>query len=325
MPDKPRTRPRTTPLLTSEVVGLGAATAVEANQPNDAYGVEYKDSRRLGEDLQRGTIVHTYIVAGRPDQVAKSQLLGGMNIGDPHPWELHTYVIGVTFGHHIAGPDPDTTTLAPSTARDSKAYTKMIVTYQQRPCPGKWEDEGGSALISRIEWFDRGDSSTTPITLPLPLKNTRDGVSILIPVRTYKRHFPKVFLSRKQLDKILDEEGKTNYGPGPDGAPWNGKPAGYWLLEQVRHRLLYGDPAIDHAAYELTLFWRGDPERHHEWWWPKYESGPNETMRPMAPTGLTRAHRMLAMDVRTIYDKSILDWDTFVPLRGTACEVHEVQ
>lgn len=310
-----RPKPRPDPLGDPQTVGLSQVTAVEANQAADVFSVEYKDSRRLGEDLQRGTIVHTYIISGRPDQVAANQLLGGIQMGDPHPWQPSAYVVGLTFDHHVFGPDPDTDTNTPGAARDSKAYTKMRVTYQQRPCPGKWEDEGGSALISRIEWFDRGDP-------PKPLKDTRDGVSILVPVETYKRHFPKVFLKRSELRTIKREIGKTNRGTGGADTtdPWNGEKPGFWLLEQVKHRLLYGDPDTGPAAYELTLIWRGDPERHHEWWWPKFDKGENETLRPKAPTGNTRALRRAAMDARTIYDPSDLDWDTFVPLRQTLCD-----
>jgi hypothetical protein len=241
-------------------------------------------------------IVHEFIFVGRPDQVAKDASLGVFKLGYPHPWQEHTYLIHVKYEHYIYGPDPqDTTSAAPTTDRDSANYTKLTATYRQMPCPGKWEEQGGVSLISRLEWFDRMDP-------PRSLRGTREGVSILIPQETYKRHFPKVFLSPAKYNELADEVGRVN------GNPWRGRELG----------LLFGDPSQT-AAYELTLMWRGDPERHHQWWYPKLNEN---TYRPPDPLpGDDRAtFYARVFDKRSIYPPSEKDWDLIVPLRSTPCD-----
>lgn len=274
-------------------------------QPNASHGIEYKDSRNLAEDIQRKTIVHIFIFAGRPDQVELDAALGSIRAGHPHPWEIDSYLVHVKFEHFLHGPDPDTAGQTPTTDRDSKGYTKVTATYRQMPCPGRWEEQGGVALISRLEWFDRFDP-------PRSLRGTREGVSIMVPHETYKRHFPKVMLSAAKYNELADEVGTVN------GFAWRGREPGYWLLEGWLPKLLYGDPA-NSAAYELTLMWRGDPERHHQWWYPKLNEN---TYRPPDPIpGDTRdTFYARVFDKRSIYRPSEKDWDLIVPLRGTPCD-----
>lgn len=297
----------TNPIITPRAVPVVPIETVEVPvQPTDSHVIEWKDSRNQAEDIQRGTMVHQLIVAGRPDQAALDASLGGLAVGYPHPWNPHTYVIHVRFEHWSHGPDPDSGEQTPTTDRDSKAYTKMTITYRQMPCPGKWEEQGGVSLISRLEWYDRRDP-------PQTLRGTREGVSILIPQPVYKRHFPKVFLTPTKYTEIEDEVGMVN------GVAWRGRPPGHWLLEGWLPKLLFGDPQQNSAAYELTLMWRADPERHHEWWFPVIDP---ETLRPATPnTGESREDFFIrAFSKRRIYDPSEKIWDELVPLRGTPCD-----
>ncbi len=298
MATNPITIPRARPVQPVETVEVPV-------QPTDSHLIEWKDSRNQAEDLQRGTVVHVMIVRGRPDQAALDASLGGLAVGYPHPYAPDSYVVHVRFEHYSHGPDPDSDEQTPTTQRDSQNYTKMTVTYRQIPCPAKWEEQGGVSLISRLEWYDRKDP-------PRTLRNTREGVSILIPQPTYKRHFPKVFLSATKYNEIEDEVGRVN------GRTWHGRKPGHWLLEGWLPKLLYGDPT-GRAAYELTLMWRGDPERHHEWWFPKIEQG---TLRPIEPNAGETRDRFLrrAFDRRTIYEPSEENWDELVPLRRTPCD-----
>jgi hypothetical protein len=295
-----KTRPVIQPAATAELPPTQAATV---------YWIEWKNSRQIKIDLQRGLTQHIYIFAGTPDQVAKNAAIGGLREGYPHPWEKDTYLTELRFEHHIHGPDLETSTATPGTARESSAYTKVTVTYRQIPCPGRWEEDESSALTSRLEWFDRTDP-------PRSLKGTREGVPILIPVPVYKRHFPKVFLTPANWAVINGEEGKINLNP------WRGRPGGFWQFTGKRSRLLFGKPET-RAAYELTLMFRGDPERHHDWWWPVIDP---ETMLPKQPGRIApRTRRQAFLDdgiftMRHIYDRSELDWDTMVPLRGTPCD-----
>lgn len=299
MATNPITIPRARPVQPVETVEVPV-------QPTDSHLIEWKDSRNQAEDLQRGTVVHVTIVRGRPDQAALDASLGGLAVGHPHPYAPHSYVVHVKFEHYSYGPDPDSGQQTPTTQRDSQNYTKMTVTYRQIPCPGKWEEQGGVSLISRLEWYDRKDP-------PRTLRGTREGVSILIPQPVYKRHFPKVFLSPAKYAEIEDEVSKTN------GNTWRGRMPGHWLFESWLPKLLFGDPITGTAAYELTLMFRGDPERHHEWWFPVIDS---ENYRPPTPNpGEGRADFFnRAFLKRTIYDPSEKNWDEIVPLRGTPCD-----
>lgn len=297
----PSTKPIIEPITTASLAPL---------QPDTSYWVEWKNSRQIRTDLQRGTIVHVYVIAGRPDQVARDASVGGLREGMPHKWEKDAYVAGVTFEHHIHGPDPETAELTPGTARESKGYTKVTVTYRQMPWPGKWEEDYSVALVGRLEWFDRGNP-------PKQLRGSQEGTSILIPVPTYRRHFPRSMMSRGHWDVVLREIGKTN------ASAWQTQPANFWLFTGVRSRLLFGDPA-DTAAWEVTLMFRGDPERHHEWWWPQYikqEGKPGLLPKNPGPLGdRSRRDAFLEDGIftnRRIYDSSETDWDTMIPLRGT--------
>jgi hypothetical protein len=239
--------------------------------------------------------------------VALDASLGNFKLGYPHAWQPDTYVIHVKYEHYLHGPDPDSSRQTPTTQRDSKNYTKVTVTYRQIPCPGQWEEQGGVSLISRLEWYDRLDPPNT-------LRGTREGVSILIPQPVYKRHFPKVFLSAAKYHEIEQEIGKLN--GVPEGG-WRGYPIGTWLFEGWLPKLLFGDPA-NTAAYELTLMWRADPERRHQWWFPLIDTN---TLRPPVPNEGEDRELFLARAFlkRRIYDPSDKNWDELVPLRGTPC------
>lgn len=279
---------------------------LQPTQLATAYAAEWKGSRPISVDLQRGMMVYIFIIAGRPDQVAKDQTLGGMREGMPHPWETDTYISRVTFEHHIHGPDPSTGYNTPGTARDAQAYTKMTVTYRQMPWPGQWEEDWSVALISRLEWWDHTET-------PKSIKGTREGVSILHPVPVYKRHFPKVELGPVEWDSILGEIGATN------GRPWMHRPISFWQFTGKRARLLYGNPR-KRSAWELTLIFRGDPVRHHEWWLPVLDA----TQKPMQNPPAMGAEDLRtywinsgAIYRRRLYRISERNWDRLIPRRRT--------
>jgi hypothetical protein len=298
----PITSPRVTPLV--QPVGA-TQKPIQIDTPES---VEWKGSREQSEDLQRGTSVWVHILKGRPDQAAQDQATGGLRLGFPHPFEPHTYLVHAKFEHYIHGADPQTSDNTPTSDRDNVPYTRMTLTYRQMPCPGKWEEEDSIALVSRLEWYDRLDP-------PHTLQGTRQSVPILIPVPVHKRHFPKVFLSPAQKTKIEETIGLRN------GEGWRGRPPGFWLLEGWRTRLLYGDPTVGTAAWEVTLIWRGDPERHHGWWWPILDDSYRPLTPNVGPPPETReAFFQRAMKKRTLYGVYEGSFDELVPLRGTPCD-----
>lgn len=292
-------------ILTPRPAPVQPVSAVEVPvQPDASHGIEWKNSGNLSEDIQRGTTVLEFIFAGRPDQVVLDASLGNFALGYPHPWQPDTYIIHAKYEHYLYGPDPDSSRQTPTTQRDSKNYTKVTITYRQMPCPGKWEEQGGVSLISRLEWYDRRDPPNT-------LRGTREGVSILVPQPVYKRHFPKVFLSAAKYNEIEDEVGTIN------GQTFRGRVPGHWLFESWLPKLLFGDPT-NTAAYELTLMFRADPERHHAWWYPKIDG---TTYKPQVPEKGESREDFFARTFlkRRIYHPSEKNWDELVPLRGTPC------
>lgn len=284
--------PRTTPIGERET----AAPWEEgrATQRILSHAIEFKDSRQISIDIQREKIIHTYIIAGRPDQARLDASKGGLKWGMPHADIEHAYVTNINYTYHVFGPDTETAGdgefLTPGQARDSSAYTKVTVTYTQRPCLGKWEEETSTVLVSRLEWFDKTEQHN-------PLTDTRQGTPLLFPVPTYKRHFPLVILARTKVDTIRREQSKLNFFVWQDEAPR------FWQMTGCRIVLLWGDPTATTAAYDVTLMWRGDPERLHDWWWPEIVG-----QRPIN-----------TFNRRQVYEQTSLDWDVLVPLPVIDC------
>src|SRR3990167_4017322 len=75
------------PLTQVFAVPLSVQTATPiAVQAPISYMREFHESRRITEDIQRGTIEHVFMVPGHPDEAYLDAGLAGMNIGAPHPW-----------------------------------------------------------------------------------------------------------------------------------------------------------------------------------------------------------------------------------------------
>lgn len=297
MPTPPLVPPVPVPVIQSQQAGA----LPWGEQVASAAWIEEKQSRASQRTITGDTIIYRFLVVGTPSQVTKDPNMGSVKIGYPHPEKRNYFITGITYAPHTFGVDTEQTSLErPTTARDNKPTTLVTITYQLVPPPGLWQEETDTVLITRLEWYDRDGNS---------LMNTREGIPLLIPQTIYKRVYRITFLTRDEKVTIENLEGKRN------GQVWLKRPAGFWLMEKIRCRLLYGNPTgDDKCAYEVMLQARGDPDRLHQWWFPMTDASgvPISSYDP--------AHPELAFTRRTLYKLDEQDWDKVVPLWGIPTE-----
>lgn len=221
-----------------------------------------KVDRELQFDLQRRVITHTYDVRGRPDVATRNGLLAAFEIGKPHPWndspELPNwftsfYVINTRWSHESFGGNEDETDRG-------QAWTKVVVTYQQRACPGMYEERWRIATTSYSEWYGWVSDPATQVTAFRLLTSRRDPIQVLKQTPIVTRSFPKVVLSKAIRRTLRQEAGLLN------GDDFLGEGEQYWMFDGAVLDHLWGDPDADTAAYAVTLVFRGDPYRHHAYY-----------------------------------------------------------
>ena len=118
----------------------------------------------------------------------------------------------------------------------------------------------------QVWWLPDPADPTKPTIIPVALAQ---GVSVPVPQVLLRRHWPHVEIDATEVRRLGLQQNTTNKTTFAD------KPAGYWLLESIQAKQLYGGlttrSAIDH--YEITIIWRGDPVRHHELWYADFGGG----------------------------------------------------
>jgi len=223
------------------------------------------------------------MVRGTPEEVTDSDLFSGMAIGDPHPLidqggpysSMYLIDIRVVYQSHGAA-DDDTTNFA-------QAWSRTTMTYQQRQCLHKPATSTRSALVVYNEWY-REIASGGEVESIL---GTIDTVPVLRPVTVRSHHWDRVFLTADIIEAIKDTLGRTNAD-----AIWGGE-AEEWLCDGASWNLLHEkdpDSADVDGWYEVTITFRSDPHRRHEWWTPVL-TGEKEGFRPIkSAASMSAAH-----------------------------------
>ncbi len=254
-----------------------------------ALGVfaQYHDSGEIEDDLQTGTITERWVVTGDPYEVMTSPGMQGLTIRTKHYQFPEAYLVKRRFQH-----------LAKSgTVTDRRTLVTLI--YQRRPCPFAYEDSEVGTLISRPTWWSWDQPFAGTLTGKSPI-----SVSVMGPSRLLIRRYPSVRLTGDELDNVLDELGKTN------SLQFLGKPADYWLFQNVRLKMLYGDPETRTGQYEVSLYFLGDPLRHHKHWVARLVA--NSPVAPIPPNDF--AEHEAVHEVSTIYQQSTVRFDRLIPI-----------
>ncbi len=253
------------------------------SQASSAIGHEGQESGEIFSNIQRNTIRLVFMVRGTPEEVKDSDLFAGMAIGDPHPLidqggpYSSTYLIDmrVVYESHGAA-DDDATNFA-------QAWSRATLTYQQRQCLHKPATSTRSALVVYNAWY-REISSGGDVE---PILGTLDTVPVLRPVSVRSLRWDRVWLTTEIIESIKDALGKTNAE-----AIWGGE-AEEWLFDGAAWNLLHEkdpDNTDEDGWYEVTLTFRSDPHRKHQWWTPVL-AGEKQGFRPIkTATSMAAAH-----------------------------------
>lgn len=218
---------------------------------------EFKTSREIIEDVQRGTITIQYMIQGTPDEAWRSAGLAGFARGDVHPWYDYGFLVHRSFKHAAMN---DTT---------AGSWTLATFVYQQRPCLSLYEEDFNIALVGYQTWYSYDN-------IPKPMDGGQFvGINVLYPQIIYRRHWPRVKMQYSLVTQLYESVGTTNghrdfSGPNEQFDPFLGHPDGFWLIDGVQAKLLYGrtnPEATEDTYWEITIVFRGDPWRHHEHWY----------------------------------------------------------
>lgn len=279
-------------------------------QDTAGTGHEASGSGNIFGNLQRATVQHWFDIRGTQPEVQINQILAHFHMGDPHPWMdkftdgpyRSSYIIDIRvegrgFGE-VAGTDGY-----------GQSWSRVIITYQQRPCPSKFEENVRGALVVRNEWYSRPDAQG----IFDYLTGTQETVPVLIPVSIVSRYYPNVFLTVAKIKIIEDALGKLN------PVTFRGRDPDVWVLDIAQLSPLFekdpGSMDMD-GNYEVTLVFRSDFERKHEWWWPK----PDDVGRPIRP--LTVAGTLTYEDIhnkRRLLNRASTPFEDLVPTNLEAC------
>jgi hypothetical protein len=234
---------------------------------------EHQDSGVIEEDLQTGTITEQWVIQGNPWEALNGPGMQGFLIKEPHQWyadpeeHKYAYLVKRRFEH-----------MARSSASDERLTLATFV-WQLRPCPFAFEEEETGALISHISWWSLDDT-------PQPLHGGQVGIAVMHPTRMLIRRYPAIQLNYTKLERIMAEHGKTN------GVPFAEQTADYWLFQNVRTKMLYGDALTKEGTYEVTLYFLGDPIRKHKLWRPLEVGTTGVLMEPMTVDDLPSVHKI---------------------------------
>lgn len=259
------------------------AVATGPTQPTLSQS-EWKNSRVISEDLQRGTISLQYLVDGTPDEVWAGSGTGGFQLGHTAPpWFPYSFLVARQFEHHVYG-DGSTST----------AKTMATYTYQKRPCFGLYEEDFNISLVGyQTVWsYDNPPQ--------LISGNIAESFNILFPQIVYRRRWPNVRMTAFEMVNLQLLAGKTS------STGFLSQPPGFWLIEGIQAKLLYGKSqqgSIEPANWDLSIVFRGDPWRRHEWWIPDFNRRPETN----SFDDMRAAHF-----VRTFYQRIAVDFDSLV-------------
>lgn len=257
--------------------------------------LEDHDSGFIEDDLQTGTITERWIIQGNPWEARESPGMQNFQIKSIHAWfgnhanNEFAYLIKRRFEHKAKSESSD------------ERMTLATFTWKIRPCPHEYEDEMVGTLISYITWWSR-DSP------PRLLAGGQVGLPIMFPSRLLIRRYPAVRLNAISLDRIMGELGKTNELPFK-GLSWR-----MWLFQNVRYKMLHGNPFTGEGTYELTLYFLGDPARRHELWRPTEDDAGN-LLRPDSGSDIDL---VAVHDQTTVYPQSTIPFDDIVQVYDTA-------
>lgn len=301
-----------------------SATPQGPEQNPESYLTEFKNSREITKDLQRESITERWVLRGSPDQAVLDPQIQGYQAGKPHPWfpKLpgtatalpNAYLTSIRFKHWSFG----TEAVASGQQGEAQAWTIMTVTFTQRPCPALYEERWTVALQPMQEWY------SIPMTpeekaagveypgldgagqiIPSFLSKSLLPVPILRPVPVYQRRYVKIKMTRSTVRLMRQQVGKVNGKVFLEEAP------GFWMFDGFDANLLHGNDDInspDTGWYEITMVFRGDPLRHHQFTAPKI---PADALLPVDPTKNPELFPDYASlhEFRKQYSFSMMEWD----------------
>lgn len=267
-------------------------------QSPDSFMREFRESRRIVEDIQRGTLEHVFVTKGHPNEAYLDSGLMGMNIGNPHPWWGSEEAEFNDIGKDMFLIRREFTKLTDRLSKDDR-WTEIRLLYQRRVCPfGYEEDYTTSSQTLQVWWLGEPGNPDRPARIPIALA---EGMPVPMPQVQMRRHWAHVVTTTNAIRGLKALQNTTNE------KVFAGEAKGFWLLESVQARQLYGTRIGDHPTndhYELSMTWRGDPIRHHELWFANFGDG----VVPVKPTSMSFEHLAEVHDRFTIF-KQTEDFD----------------
>lgn len=250
---------------------------------------EYHDSGVIEDDMQTATITDRWVVTGTPTEAFLSPGMQGLTVKTKHHTLSDAYLVKRRFAHLSKS----------ETVADRRTIVTLV--YQRRPCPWAYEDSEVGTLVSMPTWWSQDPD---PINIT---SGAEVSLAIMQPSRLLIRRYPAVSLSGNEVENIMEQMGRTN------NQPFRSRPAKYWLLQNIRSKMLYGDPLTRDGVYEITLYFLADPIRAHEIWIIQKESG--VLKRPISNSF---EHMAAVHDRTTQYPQSTVTFESLVPIADPA-------
>ena len=252
--------------------GRGTGTQAE-----ESFLREFRESRRIVEDIQRGTLEHIYVTKGHPNEAYLDSGLTGLNIGNPHPWWGSTEADAGDVAKDMYLVRREFTKLTDRLSKKDR-WTKVALLYQRRVCPFDYEEDYLTTSVTMQHWWLPSFNNPNKPAMIVP--GLAQGWAIQTPQIVMRRHWAHVIMDSNEVRDLVRAQNTTNSGP------FAGRQSHFWLLEGIQAKQLFGTsisdaPTNDH--YEITITWRGDPVRQHELWIADFGGG----AAPVQPTGMT--------------------------------------
>ena len=292
-------------------IGDGGVSTV-GNQNTDVTAVEYWETREIEETLQSRRMVQRFVVDGNSDQAYNDIGLAGFRLGDPHPWAANAdpgplaqdlFCTRRTFQHANNSPE--------------KSEQKTIVTlvYEARTCPFLYEEVGDTAYQSYPMWYS---ASSPPQALAFPM----NPITLQLPVDVMIRRWLNVKLDENAVYALKKLKGSRN------PQPFAGEDIGVWLLDSIKTRRLWGAPNAASSnpgpeSWEISLSFRSDPHRHHEYWTPDTNGTAvlESITGPPDPNTIVPHYSLRSLhNVRELFPLCPKSFDELLPLNETGCQ-----
>lgn len=248
-------------------------SAARADSPvqldNTVPITEWKNSREISIDYQKGVSYHVYDVPGNPAEAILDARLSGVQSGGIHPFSGkaafngffdHYYLEKQSFQHLIRDSNP------------AERLSRVTCIYEQGPCPGAYSQTLRVVTRPILEWYPRsphpdlgwvtmtGSAQATPIPAPR-----------IVLIRRYRR-------LRTTLDDLISLARQVGKLGRPEETI-GGTNGSAWMFEGLEARMLYGDFMSDstpheyaESTWEVTLYLEGDFTRRHAIWFPKFDA-----------------------------------------------------